>query len=313
MESFVARSRSPVRNFFEFLAVRSVLAAAQALPLTFCYTLAKLLAWIAYHVDRRHRQVADENLKAAYPQWNTEKRAQAIRRVYRHFGMMIMEMAHLPRMLRPYTWRKYIELQNGSEIVRALLSGRPVLIVTGHLGNWELAGYALAMFGFKSYAVARELDNPWLDRLVKRFRRNTGQELLSKTGDAARMGQILDAGGTICTLADQDAGPNGLFVPFFGKPASTHKAVALLALHHEALLAVAAARRVGAGFQYVVETEVVLDTRDYADDPSAIRRLTEDYTAGWERLIRKSPEQYLWLHRRWKHQPKTKAIVRRAA
>src|SRR4029078_4973709 len=104
---------------------------------------------------------------------------------------------------RPYTWRQYIELQGGPEIVRALLSGRPVLVVTGHLGNWELAGYALAMVGFKSYAVARPLDNPWLERLVKRFRRNTGQEMLNKNGDAGRMARLLEAGGILCTLADQ--------------------------------------------------------------------------------------------------------------
>jgi KDO2-lipid IV(A) lauroyltransferase len=309
----VAKPRSNIRNFFEFLAVRIVVAVAQALPLATCYAIARFLAWLAYRIDRRHREVAENNLKTAYPAWSDQSRDLAIRNVYRHFCMMALEMAHLPRILRPHTWRRYIKLQAGSRIVEALLSGRPVLIVTGHLGNWELAGYALAMFGFKSYAVARPLDNPWLDQLIKRFRRNTGQELLNKNGDAGRMEKILDSGGIICTLADQDAGPNGLFVPFFGKPASTHKAVALLAIHHNALLVVAGARRTGAGFQYVVDVQAVLDAGNYANDPQAVRRLTCDYTQEWVNLVRKAPEQYLWLHRRWKHLPKAKKEIRRAA
>jgi KDO2-lipid IV(A) lauroyltransferase len=308
----VAKPRSAVRDFGEFLAVRVVLAVLQALSLAAGYRIARALAWVAYHVDRRHRAVADENLRSAYPGWTAGERDRVIRRVYRHFAMMVVEMAHLPRKLRPHTWKRYMTLRGGSELVAALLSGRPVLIVTGHFGNWELAGYALAMCGFKSYAVARPLDNPWLDRLVKRFRRHTGQELLNKNGDAGRMADLLEAGGILCTLADQDAGPTGLFVPFFGRPASTHKAVALLALHHHALLVVAAAHRSGVGLDYVVDIEEVIDSRQFADDPQAVRRLTADYTAAWERLVRKAPEQYLWLHRRWKHVPKVKAR-RRAA
>jgi KDO2-lipid IV(A) lauroyltransferase len=301
-----------VRNYVEYLALRGLLAVLQALSLTAGYVLARGLAWLAYHVDWRHRAAADENLCAAYPTWPAQQRDAVIRRMYRHYAMMVIEIAHLSRKLRPYTWKRYMSLRGGAELVAALLSGRPILVVTGHFGNWELAGYALAMCGFKSYAVARPLDNPWLDRLVRRIRQNTGQELLNKKGDAGRMAQVLDQGGILCTLADQDAGQHGLFVPFFGRPASTHKAVALLALHHEVLLVVAAARRSGPGLDYIIDVEEVIDCRQYADDPQAVRTLTADYTTAWERLVRKAPEQYLWLHRRWKHQPKVKER-RRAA
>jgi KDO2-lipid IV(A) lauroyltransferase len=309
----VAKERSQLRHIAEYLGVRSLLAVLQAMPLSLGYTLAKVLAIIAYYVDRRHRTVAEQNLKIAYPHWSGKERDKVVRQVYRHFCMMVIEMAHLPRMLHTHNWRKYMELHGGAAMVGALLSGRPVLVITGHLGNWELAGYAFGLLGFKSYAVARPLDNPLLDALIKRFRRKTGQELLNKNGDANRMADILDSGGTLCTLADQDAGPSGLFVPFFGKPASTHKAVALLALHHEALVAVAAARRVGIGLKYAIDVETVIDTRDLLQDANPVRTLTEQYTAAWERLVCKAPEQYLWLHRRWKHEPKQKKAQRRAA
>lgn len=309
----MAKERSTVRNFFEYLGVRSLLAALQAIPLNVGYALAEGLALIAYVVDRRHRLVAEQNLQTAFPHWSEKDRNNVVRQVYRHFCMMIIEMAHLPRMLHTCNWRKYMELRGGKAMVEALLSGRPVLVITGHLGNWELAGYAFGLLGFKSYAVARPLDNPYLDALVKRFRRKTGQELLNKNGDANRMADILNGGGILCTLADQDAGPNGLFVPFFGKPASTHKAVALLALHHEALVAVAATRRIGNGMKYAIDVETVIDTRQLLQDANPVRTLTEQYTAAWERLVCKAPEQYLWLHRRWKHEPRASRAKRRAA
>lgn len=306
------KTRSTIRDFSEFLAVRIVLSILQAMPLSWGYTLARGLAWLAYKIDRRHRVVADQNLQIAFPQWSAAERDQAIREVYVHFCSMVIEMTHLPRMLHVHNWKKYMQLGRGDEMVSALLSGRPLIVITGHFGNWELAGYALALFGFNSYAVARPLDNPWLDDLLKRFRKKTGQELLNKNGDSNRMADLLDAGGILCTLADQDAGQNGLFVPFFGKPASTHKAVALLALHHQALVAVVGTRRVGTGLKYLIDVEVVLDTKAYLDDQNAVRRLTQDYTLAWERLVSKAPEQYLWLHRRWKHEPRVKQ-QRRAA
>lgn len=306
------KTRSTIRDFSEFLAVRIVLSILQAMPLSWGYTLARGLAWLAYKIDRRHRVVADQNLQIAFPQWSATERDQAIREVYVHFCSMVIEMTHLPRMLHVHNWKKYMQLGRGDEMVSALLSGRPLIVITGHFGNWELAGYALALFGFNSYAVARPLDNPWLDDLLKRFRKKTGQELLNKNGDSNRMADLLDAGGILCTLADQDAGQNGLFVPFFGKPASTHKAVALLALHHQALVAVVGTRRVGTGLKYLIDVEVVLDTKTYLDDQNAVRRLTQDYTLAWERLVSKAPEQYLWLHRRWKHEPRVKQ-QRRAA
>jgi KDO2-lipid IV(A) lauroyltransferase len=309
----VAKERSQIRNALEFLGVRVLIAVLQSLSLNAGYALARGLAFLAYHVDRRHRIVAEQNLQIAYPHWSTTQRTRVIKDVYLHFCQMVIEMAHLPRLLHVHNWRRYLELRNGKATIKALLSERPIVVVTGHLGNWEMAGYALALFGFRSYAVARPLDNPWLDALVKRFRKKTGQELLNKNGDAGKMEQVLKNNGILCTLADQDAGPNGLFVPFFNKPASTHKAVALLALHHEALVMVAAARRVGEGLKYALDVETVIDTRDLKDEANPVRALTEQYTAAWERLVCKSPEQYLWLHRRWKHEPRRKTTQRQAA
>lgn len=302
-----AKQRSFIRNYLEYIALRLVVAVLQALSLRAAYRLAHGLAWLVYHVDRRHRLVALKNLQIAYPEWSAAQRDKVVRQVYQHFCKMGMEMTHLPRLLQMYNWKPYMELRGSKGLFSAMLSGRPVLIITGHLGNWELAGYALAMFGFKSYGVARTLDNPYLDKFVNAFRRKTGQVLLSKNGDARRMAELLKSGGILSTLPDQDAGPRGLFVPFFGKPASTHKAVAQMALNHDAVIAVVGAWRISQGLKYAIDVEEVIDASDFADKPEPILRLTEAYTAAWERLVRKAPEQYLWLHRRWKHEPRAAA------
>lgn len=306
----MSKRRRPWLDWLVYLAVRVAVAVVQALPVTWGCTAARGLAWLAFHLDRRHRQVARDNLSRAFPGRFSEPGSldAMVHAVYRHFCTMVVEMVHLPRKLRPNTWQQFIDLgREVDPLVRLLLSGRPVLIVTGHFGNWEMAGYALAMFGFKSFAVARPLDNPYLEQLLRDFRRRTGQELLAKKGELDRMEGILAGGGIVCTLADQDAGQNGLFIDFFGVPASTHKAVALLAMQHRAVMVVAGAYRLRRPLSYRLHVADIIDPVAYADDPHAVRQLTERFTQGLEAMIRLAPDQYFWLHRRWKHQPKPRA------
>ena len=113
-------------------------------------------------------------------------------------------------------------------------------------------------------------------------------------------------------VGDQDAGPRGLFVDFFGRPASTFKSIALLSLNYQAPIFVFGAARVGEPMRYRVYLEDLILPEDYASHPDAPRAITERYTRALERLVRRHPEQYFWLHRRWKHQPKPKE-ARRAA
>jgi hypothetical protein len=176
-------------------------------------------------------------------------------------------------------------------------------VVTAHFGNWEMGGYVLLVLGFQTYAVARPLDNPFLDEFLKRFRERTGQKILAKKGDFEQMQHILSSGGVIATLGDQDAGQRGLFVDFFGRPASTHKAIALLSLQYQAPLLVVLPHNTGKPLHYGAGIEESILPEDYAKDPDAVRAITQRFTAAVERKVRAHPGQYFWLHRRWKHQP----------
>ncbi len=298
------KQRSRLADYTVYLAVRLLVCLIQSLSLNASRKLAAGLAWLAYHMDRRHREVALDNLRRAYPGEHSEGELdRMVRAVYRHFCTVLVEIIHLPRRLHAENWRDYIELVGGRPMVDCLLSGRPLLIVTGHFGNWEMAGFALGLLGFRTHAIARTLDNPYLDAFLLKFRAKTGQTILDKERDYAKIQRVLGEGGVVATLADQDAGQRGQFVEFFGRAASTHKAVALLALEHGAALAVAGTPRVAEPLGYEVVTEEVILPEDYEGRPDAVRAITQRFTAALERLVRRYPEQYFWLHRRWKHQP----------
>ena len=308
------RRPGPVSNYLVYLAVRLVVGFAQALSVEQSYAFARTLASVLHRVDRRHRLIGIENLRVAFGDRYTEaERAEIVRRVYRHFCMMLMEILHIPRKLHPTTWRDRITLVGHEAVLGRLLDGGPLIMLTGHFGNWEMAGYLFGVFGFPPNSVARALDNPYLDAYLRTFRERTGQKIIAKKGGYDDMLAVLRAGGVLSFLADQDAGERGMFVDFFGRPASTHKAIALMALEHQAPVVVGYARRVGPGFRYEVGCTAIFEPHEFTGTPDDARILTQRYTAALEAIIRRDPEQYLWLHRRWKHQPRPRKVKAVAA
>lgn len=299
------RRRRRVLDYLVYLVVRLVVGVCQALSIEQSYAFAEFLASLLYRVDKRHRQVGMDNLQLAFGDRYTEAERDAlVRGVYRHFCMMLMEILHIPRKLHPTTWRDRITLVGHAPVLDHLLKGGPVILLSGHYGNWEMAGYLFGVFGFTPYSVARTLDNPYLDRFLRAFRERTGQRMIPKSGGYDQMLDVLKSGGVLSFLADQDAGQNGMYVDFFGRPASTHKAIALLALEYQAPVVVGYARRVGPGFRYEVGCDLVIDPSEWTGTADDARLLTQKYTTALEQVIRRDPSQYLWLHRRWKHQPK---------
>jgi KDO2-lipid IV(A) lauroyltransferase len=315
----MSKERNRAADWAVYLAVRVLVCVIQALSFRMACRVAAGLAWLAYRVDRRHRLVADDNLRHAFPEMtDPAARDRRVRDVYRHFCLLLMEIIHLPRMLHTHNWKRHLTLRQRRLIVTQLLSGRPLLLLTGHFGNWELGGYILGLLGFTTHAIARPLDNAHLDVFLRRFRERTGQKILAKHGDLDEMQRLLDTGGVLATLADQDAGARGLFVDYFGRPASTHKAVALMSLQYRVPLVVVATTRTLAGpvpeggpgighpLHYAIEAEELILPEEYAGRPDAVPAMTQRFTSALERLVRRAPEQYFWLHRRWKHQPKAK-------
>jgi len=310
----MAKKQARATDYAVYLLIRAIVCIIQALSWSPALGLARLLASVAYRVDRRHRAVADENLRHAFPDWTPAERDAVVRSTYKHFMMMAVEMIRLPRTLRPanvdhyFHWNDPRELQWGLALKR---TRRPIMAMTGHFGNWEVLSYAFGMNECRGGIVARRLDNPYLDRLVADLRRKTGQVVLDKNRDYQQMLDMLERGDHLGLVGDQDAGPRGLFVDFMGRPASTFKSIALLSLQYRAPILVLGAARVGHPLRYVIYLEDAILPEDYANRQDAPQAITLRYTQALERLIRRHPEQYFWLHRRWKNQPLVRA--RRAA
>ncbi len=296
--------KRPWVDYLVYLAVRAIVAFAQMLSIRQAYALARLIGWVMYTVDKRHRQVGIENLRLAYgDQMNEVERDQMVRGVYRHFCMMLMEIFHTPKTITLENYRKYVTLSGHEPILERMLSNEPMILLTGHYGNWEIAGYVFGLFGFPTYSVARALDNAYLDRYLRSFREQTGQRMIPKAGGYDQIVEVLQTNKPLSMLADQDAGQRGMFVDFFGRQASTHKAIALLAIEHNAPIMVGVARRIGPGFRYEMRCAEIIEPGELSGGADDVRLLTQRYTSALEDLIRRDPTQYLWLHRRWKHQP----------
>ena len=181
----------------------------------------------------------------------------------------------------------------------------------GHFGNWEIGTAMFGMWGFPMGIVAREMDNPYLHNWFLKQREMTGHRMLLKSGDFDEMVVLLEKGGNLGLLCDQDAGPRGIFVDFFGNPASTFKSIALLALEYDALIMVGysirQADRPGGRMwsRFEVGCEVVIDPR-HAQSNDPVAEITRQFTAALERAIRRAPEQYFGIHRRWKSEPRAR-------
>jgi KDO2-lipid IV(A) lauroyltransferase len=291
-------------DYSVYLLLRVVTCWLLMLPLEWTAGLARFLSGIGYWVAGSKSKIAIDNLEHAFPdKYTPEQLRRLVRDVFEHFGLMLLEMLIIPRKLHRRSWPRLITLADAEGDRRVFGSGRPVLVVTAHFGNWELASYWPGSLGVKGCIVVRPMENPYVEKLIKKFRERSGATVLSKNGDAGEMLAVLSKGGVVCTIGDQNAGPRGLFVDYFGRPASTHKAIAVLALRTRALMYVGGLRNTGGLLRYTVQPIDLIDTQDYAGKPDAVAAVTQRMTAALERLVRLDPRQYLWLHRRWKHEP----------
>ncbi|HEX4414013.1 MAG TPA: lysophospholipid acyltransferase family protein [Lacipirellulaceae bacterium] len=291
------------KDFAVYLFIRGAIVVIQALPLSACERGAEILATLFANIVRLRGSVVDKNLRIAFPGMTSEERDEVTWQMWRHLILMIAEIAQTPRKVHETNWREHSHIVNQEQFVRTLLSGRPLVLISGHFGNFELGGYLMGLFGFPTYTVARTLDNRFLDRFVNDFRGRTGQFMLPKKGSGEDIQRLLENNGILTLLGDQAAGDKQCWVDFFGKPASTHKAVSVFSLTNNAPTMVSYARRVGGPLHYEVGPAAICDPQDPNFEFGSIPLLAQWYTDHLERLVRESPDQYWWVHRRWKGEP----------
>ena len=298
-----------ITSVIEILSVRQTIRLAESLGWAFVHVLPK--KWTRYHV-------AHENLQNAFADEMTDAEIEAvIEGMWVHLFRLVVEMIQFPRRLHRDNFREVIRFRNRSLCAHALNSGRTVLMLGGHFGNWEAIVATFGVFGYPMGLVARKLDNPHLHNWFVRTREATGHRLLLKQGGWDGIVDILEAGGNLGLLCDQDAGKRGVFVPFFGKPASTFRSIALMAIEHDALIVVGYGARLpddeeSRWVRFEAGCEAVIDVREIVADDE-VREITEQYTLALEQAVRRHPDQYFWVHRRWKTEPRVRKSKRKRA
>jgi KDO2-lipid IV(A) lauroyltransferase len=270
----------------------------------------KMVPW-----TRRSYQTGLGNLLESFPEMTQEEAEDLLNRVYVHFGRAMAEMAFAQRMLGPTSFRRHVEIRNEHVFHEARKAGKGAIFVSAHFGIWEVFSILLKNLEFDTTTVYRPLKNPYVDGYVRRYRKRCGQTMVPRVGALARLLRVLRRGGYIALLADQHAKRDGIWTPFFGRPASTTPAPALLALRTGAPIIMGHVRRVPGVYRFEVVMEEPIYAEPTGDRDADVYRITLAITRRIESYVRQAPEQWLWLHRRWHRIPgrideKGKAHVR---
>ena len=297
----------PLIDFAAYLIVRLFIAVVQVMPEdradALCHRLASLLAG---PLPIRSKTI-EQNLSRVFPSASVAQRAALRRAMWHHLMLMVCEIAWAPRRLHRCNWKQHVDFPNARVFLSRLLSRRPTVLVTGHFGNFEVGGYVTGLMGLSTTTIARRLDNAFLHDFVADFRGIKGQKMVDKEGCAAEVDRHLAAGGTLSLLADQRAGAKGCWVDFLGHPASCHKALALFTLSGDAPMAVAYTIRGERPMQFTMGCTGVADPRQASEECAGVRQLTRWYNDRLAEAIRLAPEQYWWMHNRWRTPPAKKA------
>jgi len=296
-----APPRVLLRHRVEYGAVTSVIAAVRLLPMRAVLAVGTLLGRAFYFFDRGHRRLAMDNLRAAFPLRSDEECRAICRQMFSHFGRLLVVLLKF-RTMRPQEMLACVEFDGEDRVVNAHAQGRGVLLFTGHFGYWEINALVHALTMKPMAVLARPLDNPLLHDLLESVRTSTGNTVFYRRGAIRRVLRALDGNQAVAFLIDQHMQPaDAVYVDFFNRPAATTSALAALALRTGApVVPVFALPLPGGRFRMVYEHAVDPPS---ADDEDAIREFTQRCTDVLEMYVRRYPQLWLWMHRRWRDVP----------
>jgi len=300
----MAKPRNALESYGQYLLARAAVAGLGVLDIQ---TSMKAFAMIGRQFFRfvpRFRKRAIAGVATAFPHWPTRRIEQVASQSVEHFAQVAVEALFLPQLINRDTWSSRVQLHHAERCLALGNTGRPMLFLSGHYGCWEVIGFVLSMLGYLQHVVARPLDNPLVNDWLIGSRQRLGLNVIAKRDAVTQMQGVLDAGESIAIVADQNAGKKGVFVPFFGRLASTHKSIGLLAMQYELPLVVGHARRVSVGTpQYVGTIHDIIMPEQWQAQPDPLYYITARYMRAVEQAVREDPTQYLWAHRRWKTRP----------
>jgi Kdo2-lipid IVA lauroyltransferase/acyltransferase len=292
-----------MRQRLEYALAWGLIKFIGALPRPPARAAGITLAWIVYLLHSRLRHVGMRNLEMAFPEMRRSQRAKILRGVFTSFGRQAAEVCLFPRYTRENV--SQVVAYDGFENFEAALARRKgLLFLTAHIGGWELSAFAHSLQGHPLHVVMRPLDNVYLDRLTRRYRTMHGNTMVDKDDFVRGLLSAMKAGETVGILMDTNmTPPQGVFVDFFGIPACTASGLARIALRTDAAVVPGFTIWDPALKKYRLRFEPAVELVRTGDDEADAIANTAKFTKIIEEYVRKYPDQWLWVHRRWKTRP----------
>jgi KDO2-lipid IV(A) lauroyltransferase len=287
-----------VRHRLEYLIVRALVALVGAMPDVLVRACGTTLGLAFYTIDRAHRRIADRNLATAFPSRPEPERRAIARAAFAHFGRLLFELLKFSTLSREQMLAR-VEFDGEERARLAYAQGKGVLFITGHFGFWELHAMVHALRIEPIGLLARALDNTRLNQLLERIRQRTGNTVIYRQGTIRRVMRLLQARQGVAVLIDQHVMTrDAIYVDFFERPAATTSAVAALALRTGAPVVPVFALPLPGGRYRLIYEHPVAPPRGESED--AIRDFTQRCTDVLEMYVRRHPDLWLWMHRRWR-------------
>jgi len=296
--------RNPIKDWSQYLLARMAGFALSVGNINANLRIMESVGRLGCWLDKRRRERILANLSHALPELSLDQHKELATQSFQHFMKLIVELAVTPRVMHADTWTRHVHFRDMGESLKWLNAGKPAIVLTGHVGNWEMLGYTNALMGYPVDALARPIDNPLVNQWVLDVRELRGLRIITKFDATDRMLNVLSSGGQLGFVADQNAGKKGIFVPYFNRMASTYKSIGLLAISQDVPIMCGFARRVGTGFHYEISTVDFIHPHEWKEQSDPLFYVTARFNRAIETMVRRSPEQYLWMHRRWKTRPR---------
>ncbi len=287
------RTSKRIGHMVEYAFLRFIGAVFSLLPLTLVYFIVRKLGLFAFHVLRVRRSVAIGNIRASLGNTLDDKEIRRIAaQSYVNIGITFLEMLWVRRFEGQILDR--VDMTDAHILRRNIEKDRGVIVVSCHFGSWEIVGAALAAAQMPMTVVVKRLANPYVDQLIYDLRTWLGNRIINHGAPIKHIVSALKNKENVGLISDQDAGSNGVFVDFFGRKASTPRGAAQLALKFNVPIVVVVTLRTGKGKYRGIFKEIEMRETD------TVETLTQRYTSYIEDIVREHPEQYFWMHRRWK-------------
>ncbi|HEY3322815.1 MAG TPA: lysophospholipid acyltransferase family protein [Planctomycetota bacterium] len=297
------KPRDPFLDRQVYAIVQLLMTFLNLLPQRAALWFGRGVGWLYWRLDRRRRKLVLQHMEIAFRGEKTrEEKERLCRQYFQHMALSVVEFARMRKLTRENVGAlvDFSELKRFDDL---LARGKGLLCVPAHHGNWELCGYSVSLMGYPLQSVARPIENPYIDELVKEIRERSGNTIIEKWKVLWKLKKLLDKGGIVTMSVDQNGGNVGVFVPCFGTLASTISSPADLHIATGTPIIVSTLNRLPDGLHHVLRVWDVIEHPRSENREADVKAVTARINAAIEKAVRTYPEQWLWGHKRWKTRP----------